>query len=101
MCDMSSCLPIKGCKLYFSFFLNSCFTYPSSFHFYINNFCLIILGQMLQKHVDVCREEDDSTNMLDMANYDSEDDDEDDLSLNIEGMWLCIQQDYLFVPTLR
>lgn len=53
---------------------------------------------MLQKHVDMCREEDDSTNIMgldNMANYDSEEEDEDEdededdlLSLNAEGMWL-------------
>lgn len=56
---------------------------------------------MLQKHVDVCREEDDSNNiMLDnVASYDSEEeeededededeDEEDPLCLSAEGMWL-------------
>ncbi|KAL0100215.1 hypothetical protein PUN28_019561 [Cardiocondyla obscurior] len=51
---------------------------------------------MLQKHVDMCREEDDSTNIMgldDMTNYDSEeeddeeddDEDEDDPTDNAEG----------------
>lgn len=66
---------------------------------------------MLQKHIDMCREEDDSTNIMgldNMTNYDSEEeeDDEDDpdplsLSLDAEGMWPCIEQDCLFTSTLR
>lgn len=45
---------------------------------------------MLKKHVDTCREEDDSNNILDnIASYDSEEDeeDEDDPHLNAEGLW--------------
>lgn len=57
---------------------------------FINDLCLIILRQMLKKHVDTCREEDDSNNILDnIASYDSEEDeeDEDDPHLNAEGLW--------------
>lgn len=64
---------------------------------------------MLLKHVDMCREEDDSINIMGLDNttsYDSEEEEEDEddpLSLNLsaEGMWLCIKQDYLFISTLQ
>lgn len=45
---------------------------------------------MLKEHLDMCREEDDSTNIMEfnnMENYDSEDDEEDeDDPLSNEGM---------------
>jgi len=69
-----------------------------------NDLYLIILKQMLQKHADTCREEDDSNNILsNVASYDSEEEeeDEDDPLLNAEGLWLCIKQDYLFTFTIQ
>jgi len=46
---------------------------------------------MLQKHIDMCREEDDSNNIMidNMASYDSEEDEEDEddpLSISADGM---------------
>ena len=42
---------------------------------------IIFLQQMLKEHLDMCREEDDSTNIMEytnLANYDSEDDEDED-----------------------
>jgi len=52
---------------------------------------VLILRQMLQKHIDMCREEDDSNNIMidNMASYDSEEDEEDEddpLSISADGM---------------
>lgn len=64
---------------------------------------------MLLKHADMCREEDDPINIMGLdntASYDSEEEEEDEddpltLNLSAEGMWLCIEQDHLFIPTLQ
>lgn len=50
------------------------------FVFLINN-CFVVQFQMLKEHLNMCREEDDSTNILELnniASYDSEEENENE-----------------------